>query len=347
MLWLLLAVLWFVAAVGRPKFSIRFGAADAAVLLLVVWHTIAAVWAVRNGSPRPAINMLWEWLGMAAGFFLARQLLTTPRELRAAVAVMVALAVGIAGYGVYQWRWEIPQTQAMYKADPEAALRKAGLMYAAGSPERTLYDDRVRTAAPMATFALSNSLAAFLSPWLVILAAIAGSHWAGRENRRRLWGILPCCVLIAACLLLTRGRGGCIAALLGLGTLLLLAPILRRRLNWKLPAAAAAVLLAAVLAAVAIVWQLDPGAFSRADNVARISLSICPIERSNDCRSSVARVRAGQLPGGVYPVQVAGGQRGDRRSAQLPARSLGHRRHTGRHRPAGRARLLRLRGVES
>ena len=263
------------------------------------------LWAVRNGSPRPAINMLWEWLGMAAGFFLARQLLTTPRELRAAVAVMVALAVGIAGYGVYQWRWEIPQTQAMYKADPEAALRKADLTYAAGSPERTLYDDRVRTAAPMATFALSNSLAAFLSPWLVILAAIAGSHWAGRENRRRLWGILPCCVLIAACLLLTRGRGGCIAALLGLGTLLLLAPILRRRLNWKLPAAAAAVLLAAALAAVAIVWQLDPGAFSRANNVARISLSICPLERSNDCRSSVARVRAGQLPGGVYPVQVA------------------------------------------
>ena len=59
MLWLALAVFWLLGAVGRPQFSVRFGWLDAAVLLLVGWHTVAALWATQHGSPRPALNMLW------------------------------------------------------------------------------------------------------------------------------------------------------------------------------------------------------------------------------------------------------------------------------------------------
>ena len=78
MLWISLAVFWLLGAVGRPKFSVRFGWTDAAVLLLVGWHTVAAVWATTHGSPRPAINMLWEWVGMGLCFLLARQFIVTP-----------------------------------------------------------------------------------------------------------------------------------------------------------------------------------------------------------------------------------------------------------------------------
>ena len=46
--------------------------------------------------------------------------------------------------------------------------------------------------------------------------------------------------------------------------------------------------------------------------------------------SSLGRLWAGQLPGRLHAIQTAGGQRGDRRSAQFPAGNLGHRRHARR-----------------
>src|SRR3990172_12519299 len=66
MLWIALAVCWalgmILGMIGRRAFFVRFGWTDAAVVLLVGWHTIAAVWAASQASPRPAVNMLWEWI---------------------------------------------------------------------------------------------------------------------------------------------------------------------------------------------------------------------------------------------------------------------------------------------
>ncbi|HAM44027.1 MAG TPA: hypothetical protein DCM67_03250, partial [Propionibacteriaceae bacterium] len=91
-----LAVIWLLGILGKPRFRLRFGWVDLAVLLLVAWHTIAALWAASHLSPRPAVNMLWEWVGLAVSFFLARQLLAGRSEARAAVAVMGSLAVALA-----------------------------------------------------------------------------------------------------------------------------------------------------------------------------------------------------------------------------------------------------------
>ena len=67
----------------------------------------------------------------------------------------------------------MPHTRAEYQADPDRALRDAGLWFPPDSPERKLFEDRLANTEPMATFALTNSLAAFLAPWLVMLAGIA------------------------------------------------------------------------------------------------------------------------------------------------------------------------------
>ncbi|MFH1268402.1 MAG: hypothetical protein ABIK89_21995, partial [Planctomycetota bacterium] len=40
MLWIALAVLWLLGAVGRGQFRVRFGWVDAAVVLLVAWHSV-------------------------------------------------------------------------------------------------------------------------------------------------------------------------------------------------------------------------------------------------------------------------------------------------------------------
>ena len=102
---------------------------------------------------------------------------------------MVALAVALSGYGLYQYVYEMPQTRARYEADPDRALREAGLWYPPGSPERERFEIRLQNREPIATFALTNSLAAFLAPWLVMLAGMACG--SGR-NRKRLLSVALC-----------------------------------------------------------------------------------------------------------------------------------------------------------
>ncbi len=248
MLWIALAVVWLLGAIGRPVFRLRFGWTDAAVLLLIALHTLAAVWAAMHASPRPAVNMLWEWIGLGLAFFLARQFIADQREARAVVAVMIALAVALSGYGLYQYFYEMPATRAEYAADPDRAMREAGLWYPPGSPQRQQFENRLQSTEPIATFALTNSLAGYLAPWLVVAAGIA---IGGARSRKRL-AVVCCAVPIVACLLLTKSRSGYLATGLGLLLVWLLCREREKRLGWKLPlgiAALGAILLAAAVAA--------------------------------------------------------------------------------------------------
>ncbi len=219
MLWIALAVTWMLGAIGRRRFAVRFGWIDAAVLALVAWHTLAAVVAASRVSPRPAVNMLWEWIGLGLTYFLLRQFVATRREARAVTVVMLALAAGLAAYGVYQFEVEMPQTRATYRADPERALREAGLPYAPGSPQLAAFEKRLDSVEPMATFALTNSLAGFLAPWLIVAGGIAVATLRGQSGPRKwpFWvGLAAAALVIAACLVLTKSRSAYAAVILGL-----------------------------------------------------------------------------------------------------------------------------------
>ena len=267
MLWIVLAVLWLIGAVGRPRFRVVFGWTDAAVILLIAWHTIAAVWAATHLSPLPAVNMLWEWIALGLAFLLARQLIVGRRESRAVVAVMIALAVTLSVHGLYQYFHELPDTRAQYAADPDGTLRAQGLWYPPGSRERELFESRLASSEPFATFALTNSLAGYLAPWLVMLAGVAAVATVGGDSSRRSNGrrasvgdwcrllqgwpaVILCAIPIAACLLLTKSRSGWVAAVLGLVLVWLLCRRRKTRLGWKLPTGVAA--LGAVLVAAAV-----------------------------------------------------------------------------------------------
>ena len=250
MLWIVLSVLWLLGAIARPQFRVRFGWTDAAVAVLIGWHTIAAVWAAMHLSPRPAVNVLWEWIGLGLAFFLARQLIVGRREARAVVVVMIALAVALSGYGLYQYFHELPATRAMYEADPEGALRAAGLAFESDSPERQLFEDRLESTEPFATFALANSLAGYLVPWLVVLAGLGIGPGLSRKRLSTRVAALCCGLLIAGCLLLTKSRSGYLAVGLGLVLAWLLCRERKGRLGWKLPAGVAA--LGALLVAAAV-----------------------------------------------------------------------------------------------
>jgi hypothetical protein len=211
MLWLVLAAAWLLASLRRGADRLRFGWLDAAVAAMVTLEAIAGVRAAGRFSPRPAINMIWEWVGLGLVFLLARQLVRTGREARAIVAVMIALSAGIAGYGLYDYGIDMPATRAAYQVDPDGVMRRSRVWYPPDSPGRELFERRMESPEPLGTFALSNSLAALLAPWLVAALGIAA---AGRDRRRRAAAVV-CAAPIAVCLLLTRSRSAYIAVAIG------------------------------------------------------------------------------------------------------------------------------------
>ena len=81
-----------------------------------------------------------------------------------------------------------------------------------GTPLRDLFEKRLANREPPATFALTNSLAAALAPWLVVGLGIVAATW---RERRRWIAWLICIVPIAVCLLLTRSRSGYAAVAVG------------------------------------------------------------------------------------------------------------------------------------
>lgn len=286
MLWLALAVMWCLFQVGRTRIRYRFGLPDAAVVILTAAYAASALVAVFQGTARPAVNMLWEAVGFALVFLFLRQFEWPTRRVRAVLSVMVATAVGLSAYGLYQYGVEMPAVRAAYRSDPARYLELAGLGEYVNQPEALrLFENRFFSVEPLATFALTNSLAGFLLPWGIVLAAAAGYtavgawHAAKRALRRfRASGrneapaaeppgegaaILRALVLLAAtsalglCLILTKSRAGYLAALLGvIGLAWSHREVLGRRIYLVFLAAAAAL---ALLAGTALaLGGLDP-----------------------------------------------------------------------------------------
>jgi len=240
MLWIALGTFWALGALGRKRFTLRFGWTGAALVLLVAWHTIAALAAARMASPRPAVNVLWIWVGFALSFFLARQLFVGRREIRAMLVGMVAVAVALSGYAVYQRLVELPASWEAFKTDPVGAMQAAGVSAEPGSPEALLFERRLYSFEPMATFSLTNSLAGYLAPWLAVAVGIGLS--GGRAPRKRLLTALAAALVaaaIAACLVWTKSRSAYLATLAGLPAVMWACRAPRLGRGWKLAAGAA------------------------------------------------------------------------------------------------------------
>lgn len=185
LLWLLLATGWAGACAFRPGLLGPFTAVDAAVVLGAAWYGLAGIVNIGWGQPRAVINSIWDWLGIVAGFLLLRQLLRNGREARAIMVAGLGLAVGLSLFGLYQYFYEFPNIRVRFLRDPEGMLAQAGVYLERGSREWTLFVSRLRSTEPLATFALTNSLAGFLVAWTVIGLGILSS-WFMRSSLGRL-----------------------------------------------------------------------------------------------------------------------------------------------------------------
>ncbi len=255
-LWLVLALVWALGALGRPRLTLRFGWIDAIVLAFFAWWSLSAWRGTEIAAPRPSFNMLWDGVGMFAGFFLVRQLAPVGREARSLVAAMIALGVVMAAIAFHQYFVTLPQDRAALKNDLQAALREAQWeQLVPGSGDFKLLKDRLESPEPLGTFSLTNSLAAFLAPWLIMAIGIGAVGNSFGATRLRRWLAVAACLLpIAIALALTRSRSAWIAAIVGAALVGLLSA--RRRSNprtrtWLLGGVAA--LVVAIAGGLAIV----------------------------------------------------------------------------------------------
>lgn len=255
--WLLTLLGWATAAWHDRQVFVRIGWIDVGMLLLVAWSVIAAAHAAVVDAPRPAINMLWSWLAVGAAFWLWRQLVADDREARTVVAVMLAIAVGISGYALHQYFVSLPADRAMYLDNPDAALAAEGLDFPPGSAERELFEQRLFSTEPPGTFALANSLAGWLVPWLLVGAAVGWLSWREfcRGNATILVRVLAGAAAIVLVggfvLVLTKSRSAMAGVVIG-GGLVLVALARRESMHWKRAAAIGVSIAAAIVLLIAV-----------------------------------------------------------------------------------------------
>ena len=103
---------------------------------------------------RPAINLAWEWAAVGLVYFLFRNLPRTRGESAVLAGALLATAVAVSVYGLYQVVVELPMMRARYLSHRLEALRLVGIT--PGSPAQALYESRLLDSnEPWATFALA------------------------------------------------------------------------------------------------------------------------------------------------------------------------------------------------
>lgn len=217
--WLGLAGGWLAIQASRGALRLRFGLVDGLLVALLAWHTLASLVAMDRGAPRSALNMLWEWVGLGAAWLVFRQTISRAVLARAVVAAAVGGGVLLSLYALYQYGWELPQTRAEYRQDPEGMLRMAGISAPPGSPERFLFEQRLASLEPVATFALTNSLAGYLVAWGVTALAAAVVTALARRPFAAWSGPLAAVAILGLGLLLTKSRSAYLAGALSAGAL--------------------------------------------------------------------------------------------------------------------------------
>lgn len=233
-LWLAAVILWGWDAFRRRDFRLRWGAVDVAVWSVVLGHLISTLYVLQgNGEARSALNMLWEWVGLGCAFFLIRQLIRTREDAGRLTLLLLSFAVMLGGYGIWQHYVEFPRISRNYERiiqelgqlsgpnAPRDALRLQRELTEMGVPfhpqRRSLWEGRLRSTEPFATFALANTLAGFLAAWLFVLLDWV---WLGSKSGFRFSWLgaakVACIVIVGYCLVLTKSRTAWMGLIFGL-----------------------------------------------------------------------------------------------------------------------------------
>jgi O-antigen ligase len=253
---LVAAALGIVSTLFAGTFRVRWSWADAAVIALMV---LVGVSSTHAADRRPAITMAWEWGALGLLYLLVRNLPRTRGESATLAGAVVATAVAVALYALYQVSVEFPQIRDMYLRSPAAVLARMGIE--PHTPSADAFHNRLMESnEPFSTFALANSLAGFLVGPLALAFAVALENLKRDGKGSRLVAFALAAVpglVMLICLMLTKSRSAQIGLFVAL---LVLAWRSRRILPAKVlvfTGVGLAVLVAGLVAAGVATRQLD------------------------------------------------------------------------------------------
>jgi O-antigen ligase len=204
---------------------------DIAVALVVAGHVLGGLLVlIAGGQKRHAANLLVEWLGLAAAWWVLRSLLR-PREHRVAMAwPLMALVIAAAGLGIWQHAVSLPQAAAEWgpkidrlreglsRGDPDPKLIRdfAAAGIPTSEPGLTQFSKRlVHSQEPFGMFALANTFGGMLATGVCLLTV---AWWKCRGGMSRpTWWLYGLMVgVVGWCVLLTKSRTALLALLLAL-----------------------------------------------------------------------------------------------------------------------------------
>ncbi|MHC2067145.1 O-antigen ligase family protein [Bremerella sp. T1] len=235
--WSLLLTLWGATAIMKPKLELRWSWPETCLLGFVLWLALSTWFVAGEGNLRSAFNGFWDHAHLLIAYFLIRQCIVTEKQRSAILSAMICLAVFVSTFAIYQYRVELPAQRAAYDANPEQVLIENGIDPDPNNPVRALFESRLDSTEPTATFTLTNSLAGFLVPWLLLSIGWLKNAFSDGPNWKRVGGLTLAVTVVCICLLLTKSRTAWLASLFGLTVLGFYASGIGRRVSWVIPAA--------------------------------------------------------------------------------------------------------------
>ncbi|WP_425613400.1 O-antigen ligase family protein [Anatilimnocola sp. NA78] len=248
-LWLALALISLAGSALTASPNRRWAWPDLCVVILVGWHVLSA--ALCDGNERHAWNAAWQWAAYGALAIVMRQQLLTGQETRAVVVVMVLLAAAVALHAYYQYFIGQPALRQEFKNNPQLILDQMGVTAEASGPVLAMAENRINSLEPVAEFALTNSLAGFLLPWMLVSLGLAFWLVQKGESLQTIAVFLVLAVIISGVLVLTKSRTAWLAAAGGCVLILTFGRRSGWQLDWRWPVGISAVVLLLGLAAVA------------------------------------------------------------------------------------------------
>ncbi len=243
---------WWKSRVALER--LRFEKLDIAVWFLCSGHILSSLIVIlTEGNKRAATNMLWEWLAVAVTFSLIRQTITLQSRTRFLETVLV-ITTALACYGIWQPAFWYPAnileyekvmaelesvesspdmpSQERAKRQMELRAECVSLGIPLSGPAQQLFERRLRDSRePLGFFALTNTLASFMTVAVVLLAGTllnvllpsrAGSQSTELNNRGLVCVLTTTLLLVVYCLVLTKSRSAWGGTLAGLGALICL-----------------------------------------------------------------------------------------------------------------------------
>jgi O-antigen ligase len=218
LLLLIVAGLALASSLISGRFHWRFSWGDAAFVVLVLLVATSSLHAIDR---RPALNLAWEWTALGLIYLLYRTLPRSRAESTALAGALVATALAVSVYGIYQAKVELPQLRAEFLQNPQRLARAMqDLNIQPGSASEEAFRNRILNSnEAMSTFGLANSLAVFIVGPLVLALGVllcnlerggsSGSRWSSIAPA------IPLLLIMLFCLNLTKSRSADIGLMIG------------------------------------------------------------------------------------------------------------------------------------